>query len=80
MVVWDRDGDTRHAVGLLGVMPVLLLVGEAGGLACWGVGVVFGNRIVDASIFACPCCRWLWLLWLVFLVAVAGLLCVVLGV
>ena len=53
MVVWDRDGDTRHAVGLLGVMPVLLLVGEAGGLACWGVGVVFGNRIVDASIFAC---------------------------
>ena len=26
MVVWDRDGDTRHAVGLLGVMPVLLLV------------------------------------------------------
>ena len=55
--LWDRDGDTRHAVGLLGVMPVLLLVGEAGGLACWGVGVVFGNRIVDASIFACPCCQ-----------------------
>ena len=47
-------GSIRHAVGLLGVMPVLLLVGEAGGLACWGVGVVFGNRIVDASIFACP--------------------------
>ena len=20
---------------------------------CWGVGVVFGNRIVDASIFEC---------------------------
>ena len=60
MVLWwfgTVMGSIRRAVGLLGVMPVLLLVGEAGGLACWGVGVVFGNRIVDASIFACPCCQ-----------------------
>ena len=60
MVLWwfgTVARSIRRAVGLLGVMPVLLLVGEAGGLACWGVGVVFGNRIVDASIFACPCCQ-----------------------
>ncbi len=43
-------------LGFLGVVPVLLLMGECAvtvGLVCWGVGVVFGNRIVDVSIFAC---------------------------
>ena len=52
--MWDCDGDARHAVRLLGVVPVPLLVGRWCLLSvCWGVGVVFGNCIVDASILAC---------------------------
>ena len=50
--MWDCDGDARHAVRLLGVVPVLLLVVNFR-VCCWGVGVVFGNCIVDASILAC---------------------------
>ncbi len=48
VVVWDRDDGAWHAVGLLGVVPVLLLMGEACGsclLGCWcGVWESYSGR------------------------------------
>ena len=80
--MWDCDGDARHAVRLLGVVPVPLLVGRWCLLSvCWGVGVVFGNCIVDASILnacvadcfvvGCVCGNELWFV-VIFLFVFVG--------
>lgn len=90
VVVWDRDDGAWHAVGLLGVMPVLLLMGEACGsclLGCWcGVWESYSGRehlcmparavIVAGVAGFCGWLCWLWLLCCSGRLRPSGALCV----
>ena len=74
-------GHARHAVRLLGSIPEPLLCRWVLCLSVWGVGVVFGNCIVDASILnacvadcfvvGCVCGNELWFV-VIFLFVFVG--------